>query len=535
MLLCSRSNSIQLSLLFFFVSFYFFTNASWYLPGDELAMVKVAKKIVRTGHIGLELDETAREPEDDLVRGKRGYYYYKFGLGQTLVEVPFLFLHQVFFQPLLFMTGAGNPVTDYSMSERLFLLLCPSLISALGCIIIYRFAQLLGFSKGTSLSLALIYGLGTMAWPYSKSLMSETTLNVVIVGGVYAAVGYKSTARRRWLILSGTLMGFAFITKSVCAVVFPMLVGYLLFSAPARRVLPDLVLCFGMPVMVFVGIQGWHNFIRYDSFFEFGYSFGWDHLGFSTPISVGLWGLLLSPGKSLFLYSPVILLGLFSFRRFLDTRKNEALLFLGIILAFIVPHASWWAWSGDRSWGPRFLLPIIPYFIFPLGCFIESWTQRSKLYRRLCISLAAFSIGIQILGVAIDPQQFPRYRQRMLGELADSHRMSPRLLFLDLSYVHFNPELSHIMGNYWLLKHTLFSYDLWSDPPWKMIVNFGLTDSRAAEKEQIVPFWWPVAFPVISSHSLKWVIPLAAFSLLMVVFWGLRIWEANRDARGPRL
>ena len=529
-----RSNSIQLSLLFFFVSFYFFTNAGWYQPGDELAMVKVAKKIVRTGHIGLELDETAREPEDDLVRGKRGYYYYKYGLGQSLVEVPFVFLHQVFLQPLLFMTGSANPVTDYSMSELTFLLLCQSLISALGCVFIYRFAQLLKFSKGTSLSLALIYGLGTMAWPYSKSLMSETTLNVVVLGGVYAAVGYKSTARSRWLVLSGTLMGFAFITKSVCAVVFPLLVAYLLLSAPSRRVLLDLVLCFGVPVMVFAGIQGWHNFIRYDSFFEFGYSFGWDHLGFSTPPSVGLWGLLLSPGKSLFLYSPVILLGLFSFRRFLNTRKNEALLFLGIILAFIVPHASWWAWSGDRSWGPRFLLPIIPYFIFPVGCFIESWTQRSKLYRRLCISLAAFSIGIQIIGVTIDPQQFPRYRQRMLGELSDSHGMSPRLLFLDLSYVHFNPELSHIMGNYWLLKHMLFSYDLWSDPPWKMIGNFGLTDSRSAEKEKIVPFWWPVAFPVISSHSLKWVMPLAAFSLLMAVSWGLMIWKANRKERGPR-
>ena len=532
MLLWRRINCVQLSLFFFFVSFYFFTNAGWYQSGDEVAMVKVAKKIVRAGQIGLELDETAREPEDDLVRGRSGYYYYKFGLGQPLVEVPFLFLHQLFFQPLLFMSGSDNPVGDYSMSELLFLLLCPSLISALGCVLIYRFAHLLTFSKGTSFGLALIYGLGTMAWPYSKSLMSETILNVAILGGVYAAVGYKLTARRRWLILSGTLMGFAFITKSISAVVFPILIAYLLFAAPPRRVLRDLVLCFGMPVMVFVGIQGCHNFIRYDSFFEFGYGFGWDHLGFSTPLSVGLWGLLLSPGKSLFLYSPVILLGLFSFRRFLDTRRSEALLFLGIILAFILPHASWWAWSGDRAWGPRFLLPIIPYFIFPLGCFIESWTQRSRLYRRLCISLAAFSIGIQILGVAIDPQQLPRYRQRMLGELTDSHGMSPRLLFFDLSYVHFNPELSHIMGNYWLLKHMLFSYDLWSDPPWKMIRKFGLTNSRAAEEEKVVPFWWPVAFPLISSPSLKWVFPLAVFNLLMAVFWGLRLWVTSNKGRG---
>jgi hypothetical protein len=85
------------------------------------SMVKVAKKIVRAVPSSLDLKETAMEPEDDLVRGRSGYYYYKFGLRQTLVEVPFLFLHQVFFQPLLFMTGSDDPVDDYSMSEMMFL------------------------------------------------------------------------------------------------------------------------------------------------------------------------------------------------------------------------------------------------------------------------------------------------------------------------------------------------------------------------------------------------------------------------------
>ena len=208
-----------------------------------------------------------------------------------------------------------------------------------------------------------------MAWPYSKSLMSETTLNVVVLGGVYAAVGYSETASQAVVNFVWNAHRVCFYHEECLRCGFSFARCVSITFAPSRRVLLDLVLCFGMPVLVFVGIQGWHNFIRYDSFFEFGYSFGWDHLGFSTPLSVGLWGLLLSPGKSLFLYSPVILLGLFSFRRFLNTRKNEALLFLGIILAFIVPHASWWAWSGDRSWGPRFLLPIIPYFIFPAGMF----------------------------------------------------------------------------------------------------------------------------------------------------------------------
>jgi hypothetical protein len=121
---------------------------------------------------------------------------------------------------------------------------------------------------------------------------------------------------------------------------------------------------------------------------------------------------------------------------------------------------------------------------------------------------------------------------QMLGNLVEKDGDFPLFLFLDLSYVHFNPELSHIVGNYWLLKHMLVSYDLWSDPPWKMMGKFGLTKSRAAEAGKVIPFWWPAAFPLISPPSLNWSFPLAMFNLLMVVFWGLRLWVTSSRRRG---
>jgi hypothetical protein len=525
MLLCRRINCVQLSLFFFFVSFYFFTNAGWYLPGDELTMLKVAKKIVSTSHPGFRLEETASEAEDDLVKGRNGLYYYKYGLGQSLVESPFLLLHQTLF-------GWNKPDLDFSMSELLFVLLCPSLVSAVGCILIFNLSNLLGFLRKTSLGLALVYGLGTMAWPYSKSLLSETTLNVAVLGGVYAAISYCETTSRRWLALSGMFLGFSFITKNVSALVIPLVITYLLARVPTRRTLGDLIGWFGIPLLLFVGFQGYYNDIRYDSALEFGYSFGWDHLGFSTPLSVGLWGLLLSPGKSFFLYSPVALLGLFSFPRFLDGRRKEGFLFLGIVLVFLLLHARWWAWSGDRAWGPRFLLPITPYFVLFLGGLMGTWRKRSAFYQRICLLVMGASLFVQLLGVAVDPQLFPKHRMQWVGNLVKTEGDFPLSLFLDLSYVHFNPELSHILGNYWLLKHMLFPYDLWSDPPWKMVGNFGLAKSMPAQDEKIVPFWWPASFPLISWPSRKWVFPLAAFSLLMAVFWGLMIWKANREERG---
>ena len=516
----------RLSLLWFFASFYFFTNGGWYLPGDELPMLKVAKKIADKGELGFQLEETPTEVEDDLAKGSDGLYYYKYGLGQSLVEVPFLLFHRLVF-------GGSPGELDFSMSELLFVLLCPSLISALGCVLMYSLAVLLKFSTRTSIILALVYGLGTMVWPYSKSLMSETTLNVTILGGTYAAISYCEGASRRWLSLSGAFLGYAFITKSVSALVIPLVIAYVLVRIPAWRTIGDLILFFCFPLLLFFGIQGYHNEIRYDSVLEFGYGFGWDHLGFSTPLSVGLWGLILSPGKSFFFYSPVTILGLFCFPKFLKDRGKEGLLALGIVLAFILLHARWWAWSGDRSWGPRFLLPATPYFILFLGWLINTWHERSAFYHKMCLLFIGVSLLVQSLGVAVDPHLFPKYRMQMVGSLLGNARDFPRLLFLDLSYVHFNPELSHIAGNFWLLKHMLSSYDLWSDPPWKMVEEFNLTSPRASQYEKVVPFWWPAAFPMKLPPCWKWVFPLAAFSVLLTGFWGVRIWKLTPKSHNP--
>ena len=257
--------------------------------------------------------------------------------------------------------------------------------------------------------------------------------------------------------------------------------------------------------------------------FHFGYSLMWDRLGFSNPLLTGLWGLLLSPGKSFFLYSPVTVLGILGLPSFFRRKKREIFLFLGTCAVIIVPHACWWSWGGDWAWGPRFLLPITPYLVVASGFFIASFSMNTRLIRAFIVSLIALSFFIQVLGVVINPHIFLEMRSIVVVHSANPTSGPDAPLFFDVNFSNFIPMFSHLAGHWWLFKHMLFPYDLSSDAPWKAMRDFHMPAPIGIEGERVYPFWWVYAFPRLLSSSAVWVYPLACLNFLIMVWWGLRL------------
>ncbi len=515
-----------LCLFMLFLSFYYLTNAGWFKTGDEGSMLKVAKQIVENGQIGFHSDTLPDEKhhEDYYHKGTDGRFYYKWGLGQSLVEVPFYLLHHLVWGPYPYEKGTVSESDANRISELVLLFLCPSIISAIGCVIVFCMGRRLGYSERSSILLSLLYGLGTMVWPYAKSLSSDTTLNVAILGSVFAAVSYVKSYSKYWLAVSGACLGFAIITKAISIVVVPPIIFYAMIASRSKASRLDILLYFMPPLMAFVGFQLWHNVIRYGSFWQFGYQLGWGALGFSTPLYVGMWGLFASPGKSFFLYSPVAILGLASAWQFYRKRKPEALLFLGIIILITLPHALWCLWAGDWAWGPRFLLTITPFMILPAGTFFEQWQKKSNLRRRVTILLIIFSIVIQLLGVTIHPFSFIRARTEVINQLVkpEPSDFTYRRTYSETAFNNFSPLFSHIVGNWWLFKHLIFSYDLWSDVPWRVLGDFkpGMIWIMG---NRTIPFWWPISFPLVSPSARSWVYPYATANLLFIVWWAVRL------------
>jgi len=116
-----------------------------------------------------------------------------------------------------------------------------------------------------------------------------------------------------------------------------------------------------------------------------------------VPLVHGLAGLLTSPSRGLFVYSPVLL---FSVAGLLWVAlRGPALLkatAVGVVLNVLVV-SKWFVWWGGHSWGPRLLAdtaPILCFFLYPVTGLLD----RHRLMKGVFVFFAVLSIGIHALG-----------------------------------------------------------------------------------------------------------------------------------------
>ncbi|HEX6085788.1 MAG TPA: hypothetical protein VF266_14750 [Thermoanaerobaculia bacterium] len=88
------------------------------------------------------------------------------------------------------------------------------------------------------------------------------------------------------------------------------------------------------------------------------------------PTKLALWGLTFSEYRGLFFVSPVLLLALFGLWKM---RRRDAAIVLAIFAIFLLMVASFNGWEGGSSFGPRHILPAIPFLVLPLAFVRARW------------------------------------------------------------------------------------------------------------------------------------------------------------------
>jgi hypothetical protein len=77
-------------------------------------------------------------------------------------------------------------------------------------------------------------------------------------------------------------------------------------------------------------------------------------------------------------------------------------------------YASYYAWHGGGTWGPRFLVPVIPLLLLPAGEIIErAWTNRPLAI--LVGFVALLGIAVTALGILVP---FDAYVVKYTGSVA---------------------------------------------------------------------------------------------------------------------
>ncbi len=233
---------------------------------------------------------------------------------------------------------------------------------------------------------ALFVGLTTDWWYESQLFYLEIGAGAFIIAGLYFA--YKG---RPWL--AGLAIAGSLLVRPTSIVALPIW----LYACRGKRPLDYLS---AISILGSGVILALYNYVRFGSFFNFGYG----SEGFTTPLLTGLAGLLFSPGHSFLLYSPIVLIGILGIPLLWRKDRHLALVSFIAIGGYILLSALWHSWAGGKVWGSRLVVPIIPV----AGVLIAMVVQQAALTRKpLLVSailiLGLLGLGIQLLAIVQDP------------------------------------------------------------------------------------------------------------------------------------
>ncbi len=274
-------------------------------------------------------------------------------------------------------------------------------ITALTAVVLYDFGLVLGYRDRTALLVALAFGLATFAWPYSAMFFREPLFTLLALLCADALTHWRLTFERGqfrpgWLLLlaAGALAG-ALLTKNVALLlVIPLLVAL----APGRL---RPLLMFSIVLVAFAGGM----FILYQRIAPgVRYRFAWTFLSNLdlSNVAAALPAWLISPGFSLWVFSPILLLGFLGVYRLIKARKyREVFLPLGMAVTIMVGYAGFSGWYSGLGWGPRYLLPMTPFLALWLLPVFED-PRPLPLIR----GLAILSVLTQLLAVYVPVETF---------------------------------------------------------------------------------------------------------------------------------
>ncbi len=376
---------------------YLFTYSGMHHSVDEMSVISAAETLLAGGgwHINQMEWEQSWRPSQAAVGLDGNLYLFKRGLAVTALIMPWLAAGKHW--------GAVGAV-------QVVLLVGP-LVTALTGAVLYRVARRLAFGVGTSALAALAWGLGTLAWPYSRTLFTEPTAALGLSLALYGAVTFRRASGRaatRALVLAGSGLALLTLAKQANAVVGLPLAAYLAYVAFGERRselslarAAGWLLAFGMPLAITLAVILAYN----HTFFGTLLTPPFDRSeGFTTPVLQGLNGLLFSPGKGVLWYAPLAWLALAGVFRWRDGgRLPDYLLAFGTVLSVLLLYSAWSDWAGGRSWGPRFLtttMPAVALMALPAldGLVSRSWPRPARI---AVSAVLVLSVVAQLPGVLV--------------------------------------------------------------------------------------------------------------------------------------
>lgn len=280
-----------------------------------------------------------------------------------------------------------------------------SIVASLSCVFIFLTIKKMFNDKIAWIS-AITFGLATNTWSTSsQALWQHGTVELLLVIMIYLVILIEKEDSNKNTIYLGLLSGLFIFNRPPDSVLLIPIIYYAVILKKKGLYYCLSLIASSVPFVFF-------NICTFGSFFG-GYNQNIEILTMGTNIIVNTLGLLFSPNRGLFVYSPILIFSLLGMYRvsIIQNKNIRAFLNLFFISLFlnIMVYASfddhWW---GGFCYGPRFLSGMLPIIVIYLAVFLNYVESNflpngKKIFATIFLILFITSVFVQVVGAFYSP------------------------------------------------------------------------------------------------------------------------------------
>ena len=393
---------------FFFLNFLFMlTSTGRVRTTDEVMTLFESESLVRRGSTAVPQAVAAQ-----LFFGRydrQGQPRAAYAPGQALATTPWYVLGQYVLR-----RAPGVPPDARDLIIGFALTLSSATFAAAAAAFAFLIFCEMDITRRTALAATLLLALATPLFAYSSWFFSEPLSCALLLAAAYILFGHREGIATSGAAIAGVLLGSAVLVRPTNILLAPVFLLAILARERRSALKPVMVATAFLCVAVAAYLT--YNYSIFGSPFQIGYpasvEAGKHVTGFETPLGLGLFGFLFSPGKSIFLFAPPVILalaglpGLWRRDRGLATIAG---LSLPLALGFFARYTQW---EGGYCFGPRYLVPAVVLLALALGPVLAEAGSRTRV---VALLLFVAGLAVQALGLAtsfLEAEVSSRYYNR---------------------------------------------------------------------------------------------------------------------------
>jgi 4-amino-4-deoxy-L-arabinose transferase-like glycosyltransferase len=243
------------------------------------------------------------------------------------------------------------------------------LCSALLALVLFCFARDLSGSSQRAACLALVAGLATMLWSYAITFWTQPATALGLLASLYMGWRHGRSGRPRGALAAGALAGLACAVRYDAVLAVPWIAGLLLamrWQEPDRNARWRSLAWFLVPLGTMAALLAGWNLYRFGDPLDTGaYHQGIGRLLQRDGLGQHMLANLVSPNQGLLVFSPPLLVTLAGLRSLWRGQRALCAAILGICVSQFLFYSAFVFWDTAQSWGPRFLLTLVPLALLP--------------------------------------------------------------------------------------------------------------------------------------------------------------------------